>query len=680
MQLAHRLRGLGERGRPLLDALTQQLAAHGTGIDDYIQRQHARRSASNVAARNIITSLRALASFDWRAMFEKTSRVEALLRERPEYMACDRRTRDRYRSSIEQLARATHRPEPAITADVLGVIAAAGSAGGEADMGAWLIGPRHAELEVALRCPVTPSQWLRRAAVRHGAVLYLGGIGVFTLALTTLALAFGARWREMNPAMLGVLGVLALFPMSELVIAVLNRQWLRIFPPRHLPCLALETGLEPDMKTLLVVPTMLRSTADAVEACRQLHVHGLAAADPHTRFALLSDWTDSDTETRADDSTILDAVRAGIAALNDGDPAPDGEPRYYVLHRRRLWNETEGRFIGWERKRGKLEELNRLLLGSVETSFLPDASGQVAMPAGVRYVLTVDADTRLPLGALRALVGTAAHPLNRPQVSVAERRVVAGYAVLQPRITPLLPAVEEHSLYREIITSGSGVDPYAAAVSDLHQDLFGEGQFTGKGLYDLAAWDEVLRDRVPTDAVLSHDLFEGLFARCGLVSDVELFEDFPSHSEVAASRSHRWIRGDWQLLPWILGRHGPLPPMGRWKMLDNLRRSLLAPTSMALLIAACAEALALPWLWLLVVLGPALWPALMNAIELLARTPTARSKRMHLRRLVFDFGDEIERAAVSLALLAQNAWLAIDAIARALYRTFVSHKHHAGVG
>ncbi len=675
VQLAHRLQGLGERGRPLLHALSQQLAAHGTSIDDYIQRQHARRSGSNLAARNIITSLRSLASIDWRLMFEKASRVEALLRERPDYVACDRRTRDRYRASIEQLARATRRPEPAITADILGVIAASASAGSEADMGAWLIGPRHVELEKALRCPVSMAQWLRRAAVRHGAGLYLGSIGVLTVALAVLALGFGTQWREISPGMLGLLAVLSLFPLSELVIAVMNRQWLRVFPPRHLPCLELEAGLTAAMKTLVVVPTMLRSVADAAEACRQLHVHGLAAPDPQIRFALLSDWTDSDTETRVDDAIILAAVRQGIAALNADEPVPGGEPKYYVLHRRRLWNASEGRFIGWERKRGKLEELNRLLLGRGETSFLPDASGHLAMPAGVRYVLTVDADTRLPLGSVRALVGTAAHPLNRPQVSAAERRVVAGYAVLQPHITPLLPAVEEHSLYREIVTSGSGVDPYAAAVSDLHQDLFGEGQFTGKGLYDLSTWDAVLRDRVPTNAVLSHDLFEGLFARCGLVSDVELFEDFPSHSEVAASRSHRWIRGDWQLLPWILGRRGALPPMGRWKMLDNLRRSLLAPCSMALLIAAFAEAQSQPLWWLLVVVSPALWPAFMNAVELLVRTPAARSRRMHLRRLLFDFGGELERAAVSLALLAQNAWLAIDAIARALYRMFVSRRH-----
>jgi cyclic beta-1,2-glucan synthetase len=674
VQLAHRLQGMGERGRPLLDALSQQLVRTGTSIDDCIQRQHARRSASNVAARNIITSLRELASFDWCVVFEKTACVEALLRERPDYAACDRRTRARYRASIEQLARVARRPEPTVTVEVLRLLETPAASGGQTDLGAWLIGPRRAELEVALRCPVTLPQRLRRWTLRHGAGLYLGSIALLTAVVVALVILVGTHWRVGSPLVMALLAVLAFFPASELVITLLNREWLRFFPPRHLPCLALEAGLGADMKTLVVVPTMLGSVAEAAEACRQLHVHALAAPDPLVRLALLSDWTDSDTETKFDDDAILRAAREGIAALNAAEPLEGGEPKYFLLHRRRQWNASEGRYIGWERKRGKLEELNRLLLDHGPTSFLPDADGTVHKPAGVRYVLTLDADTRLPLGALRDLVGTAAHPLNQPQVSPTARRVVAGYAVFQPRITPLLPAAEEHSLYREIITSGSGVDPYAVAASDLHQDLFGEGQYIGKGLYDLAAWEGVLRDRVPADSMLSHDLFEGLFARCALVSDVELFEDFPSHSEVAAARLHRWMRGDWQLLPWILGRRGPLPPLGRWKMLDNLRRSLLAPCSMALLVTAFADPLSRPLPWLLLVLGPVLWPALVNALERLARTPAARSRRMHLLRLLSEFRGELGRAAVALALLAQHAWLAVDAIGRAVYRMAISRR------
>jgi cyclic beta-1,2-glucan synthetase len=667
VQLAHRLQGMGESGRPLLDDLSAELARRGTTIDDFIQRQHARRSASNLAARNIITSLRTLASFNWRSLFETTSQVELLLREQPSYSACDRRTRDRYRDCIEELARATKQDEVGVTRQTLKLLDGT-------DLGSWLIGPRRIELEAALHFPVSRTHRLKRWAIRHSHGLYLSSATGLTLLLTVIAVYLGAFWEGMPQPSILVLVCLAMLPISEVAIGFLNRQWLRAFPARHLPRLALESGLDADMKTLVVVPTILRSAHDAVAACRQLHVHALANPDAQLYFALLSDWADSAMQSAPDDELIVAAARREIAALNAGDAhaAAGGEPKFFLLHRSRQWNDSERCYMGWERKRGKLEELNRLLTGHGPTSFL--TTGAPHFPAGIRYVLTVDADTRVPLGSIKDLVGIAAHPLNRPVMSVVQRRVIRGYGVLQPRITPLLPGPEERSLYREIVTSGSGVDPYAAAISDLNQDVFGEGLFAGKGLYDVHAWESALRSRVPANSLLSHDLFEGLFARCGLVTDIELFEDFPSHSEVAAARSHRWIRGDWQLLPWILGLRGRLPPLGRWKMLDNLRRSLIAPCSVALLIAAFAISGSSALVWLIVVLGPWLWPALSVAFGRLVRTPAARSRRTHLRVLVADLSEDLARAAVSLALLAQNAWLGVDAISRALFRLVVSKR------
>ncbi len=675
VQLAHRLHAMGERGRPMLDELAQELARRGTTIDDYIQRQHARRGASNLVARNIITSLRALASFDWRLMFEDTSHVELLLRTQSTYINCDRHTRDRYRNCIEELAAATNRHEVTVTRQILELLDTAQP--GDllrADIGSWLIGPSRRELESALKFPVSFAHRIRRWVVGHARALYLGSVCSFTLLLTGLALHLGADRGLFSHPFILLLAVLAILPNSEVVIGLLNRFWIQAFPPQHLPRLALESGLEARMKTLVVVPVMLRTPADASAAARQLHVHALANQDPNICFALLSDWTDSATERTVHDGEVLAAARAEIAALNLADEPESLEPKFFLLHRRRLWNEAEGCFMGWERKRGKLEELNRLLLGKGPTSFLPAPAGELQVPAGICYVLTIDADTRLPMGCVKDLVGIAAHPLNRPVLSAAGR-VVQGYAVLQPRITPLLPGEDERSLYREIVTSGSGVDPYAAAVSDLHQDVFGEGLFTGKGLYDLRAWDAAMADRVPENALLSHDLFEGLFTRCGLVTDIELFEDFPSHSEVAAARSHRWIRGDWQLLPWIAGLRGPLPPLGRWKMLDNLRRSLIAPCSVALLVAAFADDAARPFVWLTVVLGPWLWPSLVTAIIRLAHWPAINTARTHFRRLVADLGEELARGAVSLAMLAQNAWLSVDAISRVAYRLLVSRRY-----
>ena len=305
---------------------------------------------------------------------------------------------------------------------------------------------------------------------------------------------------------------------------------------------------------MVVVPTLLTTRAELDEQIERLEVHYLASQDGDLRFALLSDWTDCATENAPDDDELLGAAAEGIARLNQRHgPAPEGA-RFLLLHRRRIWNEGQGKWIGWERKRGKLHELNRLLRGATDTTFVAIDGRSPIVPPGVRYVITLDADTRLPRGTARRLIGKMAHPLNRPRLDPDSGRVVEGYAVLQPRVTPSLPTGREGSLFQRIFTSPSGLDPYAFAVSDVYQDLFGEGSYSGKGIYDVDAFEAALDGRLPESVILSHDLLEGIFARAGLVSDIEVVEEFPSRYDVAAARQHRWARGDWQLLPWIFGR------------------------------------------------------------------------------------------------------------------------------
>ena len=678
VQLAQRLQSMGEERQPVLDQLVQQLNSMGTTIDEVIQREHARRSASNLTVRNIMTSLRAASAYDWRAQFERVSQVELLLREQASYRLCDRRTRDRYRDCIQDLARSSQQSELEVTRKVLRQLAADTdlSCAQPADIGELLIGPRRHEIEGSLCYIPTTSQRLQRWIVRRARLLYYGCVLTLTLAFVALTLNWGLVTAGVPT--IGILGLslLGLFPASELAVGLANRLWMRAFKPRHLPRLALEQGLSPDLKTLLVMPVILRTSLDALAFARELEVHALANPDTEVRYALLSDWADAQTATTPEDAAILEAAVSAIDTLNRQDrQPPDAEPRFYLFHRHRQWNPHERCYMGWERKRGKLAELNRLLLRTGTTSFVDSAGHLPSFPHSIRYVLTLDADTRLPLGAVRDLVGVAAHPMNKPVFDLSQKRVVRGYGVLQPRITPLLPTREERSLYREIVTGGSGLDPYAAAVSDLYQDVFGEGLFTGKGLYDVAVFEAALRDRVPENALLSHDLFEGLFARCALVTDIELFEDFPSHSEVAASRSHRWIRGDWQLLPWILGLHGVLPSLARWKMLDNLRRSLLAPAAIVLLVAAWTTHTARLFIWLGLVVLPWLWPALASLVARLAIWRPTQSAYNHIRQLAADFIEDIARTIVALALLAQNAWLSLDAIGRALLRMSITRRN-----
>ncbi|RYY53481.1 MAG: glycosyl transferase, partial [Comamonadaceae bacterium] len=343
-----------------------------------------------------------------------------------------------------------------------------------------------------------------------------------------------------------------------------------------------------------------------------------------------------------------------IAALNQRHgPAPGGA-RFVLLHRRRTFNARESVWMGWERKRGKLHELNRLLRGATDTSYVA-----CTVPQGVRYVLTLDADTRLPRDAAVRLVGKMAHPLNQPRFDATLQRVVGGYAILQPRITPSLPVGREGSLYQRVSSSPGGMDPYAMAVSDVYQDLFGEGSYTGKGIYDIDAFEAALQGRVPDDSMLSHDLFEGVFARAGLASDVELVEEAPARYDVAARRQHRWTRGDWQLLPWLFGpRAGrrAVPALGRWKMADNLRRSLLAPSALLALCAAWAmPASARPAAVLLVLAALAVAPLLPPVFGIWPHRPGV-SLRSHAQALAADLRLALLQVAMALAFLPEQAW------------------------
>ena len=362
-----------------------------------------------------------------------------------------------------------------------------------------------------------------------------------------------------------------------------------------LPGLELSGGVPSSLRTTIVMPTLLTSHDTIAEQIERLEVHHLANCDGDLCFALLTDWTDSRREIAAGDDELLNDAAEGIAALNRRHgPAPGGE-RFLLLHRRRLWNEGQGKWIGWERKRGKLHEFNRLLRGATghELSFRSE-TGLPVVPAGVRYVIVLDADTRLPRGAAKRLIGKMAHPLNQPILCPKSGRVIDGYAVLQPRVTPSMPTGSEGSLFQRVFSSTAAWIPMPARSRMCTRTLFGEGSYCGKGIYDVDFFEAALSGRIPDNTLLSHDLLEGIFARAGLVSDIEVVDEFPARYDVAVSRQYRWARGDWQLLPWIFGlgrtsngdrRHREIPLVGRWKMIDNLRRSLSAPAAFLALVA-----------------------------------------------------------------------------------------------
>ncbi|PZR71636.1 MAG: glycosyl transferase [Chthoniobacterales bacterium] len=687
VRLLERLRDQDPRVTWTLGWLDKRLAAENTNGDEIIRAEHQRLVGTNVTVRNIITSMRLVSALDWAKVLESTSLVDAALRAESDFAEMDFSTRDRYRHAIEELARGSGQSELEVARRA---IAAARSSRRPTDPagdrkqepGYYLLanGRRQFETEIGFRIPL--SNWLIRTATRAGVLGYVGGIAVVLsviMALPLIALAeFGiGGW------LLVVFAFLGLAPASDLAVAIINRAITRDLKPKPLPGLELRAGIPAGLRTIVVVPTLLTTQGELEEQIERMEVHYLANQDGDLYFTLLSDWVDSASQIAPGDDELLSAAAHGIAELNQRyGPAPSG-PRFFLLHRRRMWNEGQGKWIGWERKRGKLHELNRWLRGASDTTFVSDGDALPSPPPDVRYVITLDADTRLPRGSAKRLVGKMAHPLNRPRLDPINGRVVEGYAVLQPRVTPSLPKASEGSLFQRVFTSPSGLDPYAFAVSDVYQDLFGEGSYSGKGIYDVDMFEAALEQRIPESTLLSHDLLEGIFARSGLVSDIEVVEEFPARYSVAAARQHRWARGDWQLLPWIFGRgrsstsehdRSAIPFLGRWKMLDNLRRTLSAPAVFVALLGGWMLPLMPAVIWTGFVVATFTLPAFLPAILAIVPRRLGLSQRRHWHTVGADFGLAFLQLGLLITLIASQAWLMADAIYRTLFRLFVRRR------
>ncbi len=670
VQLVQRLREQDRAVTPALRWLDQRLEAQGRTSEDIVRIEHQRQAAMNVTVRNVIMSMSLMSALDWAQFFETVSLVDEVLRAGPNYAAMDFATRDAYRHAVEEFARGSGRSELEVAREAMAHTLRADGADDDrrTDPGFYLMGNGRPAFERTLGYRARRMRRLLRTYVAAATPGYLGTIAVLSGFMFTLPLlAAGAS--DVGPVSLLVLALLAVVPASDLAIALLNRSVTALVTPAVLPRLELRDGVPPHLRTMVVVPMLLTDGAEVNEEIERLEVHYLANPNGDLRFAILSDWLDAPTESMPGDDETLGAAREGIARLNRRHGAGlDGGERFLLFHRRRLWNESERAWMGWERKRGKLHELNHLLRGATDTSFVP--TGAVA-PAGVRYVITLDADTRLPRGAVERLVGTIAHPLNRPRFDPGRRRVVEGYAVLQPRVTPPLPG-REGSFFQRLSSGPAGVDPYASAVSDVYQDLWGEGSYTGKGIYDVDAFEAALVGRVPENALLSHDLFEGVFARAGLVTDVELFESAPSHYGVAAARQHRWARGDWQLLPWILGSR--IPVIGRWKMLDNLRRTVSAPAAFLALVVAWMIPGTSPSMWSVFILATVAVPLLLPVLGGLVPHGRGISKRSHTRAVGRDVVLAASQIGLTITMLTHQAWLMSDAIVRTIVRVYVTHR------
>jgi cellobiose phosphorylase len=681
-RLLQRCREYGEAASALQRQLTSALAKVGQTVEEAIRAEGQHQAVEQASMANLIGSLRLISSFDWSEFFESVSLVENVLHRDPAgvYNRMDFRSRDRYRHAVEELAEPTGEGQLRVALKSIESarrVAETTFDAREAHVGYYLIGHGRRQLERSVDWVPGPVQRIRRLFFRYATAGYLGTIAVTTAALVAAALEYASD-HGWSGAALAVVAALTVVPASELSIQVLQRIISDLIPPRRLP--RLEFARVPDgARTMVIVPTILDSVAQVQDLIEHLEVQALGNVDPNIHFALLSDFRDASYETLPRDADILAQARAGIEALNakHADGATD---RFFLFHRHRQWNEGEGLWMGWERKRGKIEEFNRLLRGATDTSFV-DTVGDLSVLPQIRYCITLDSDTRLPRDAARELIGIIAHPLNRPVFDPKVGRVTEGYGILQPRISVTF-ASAAGSLFARLYSGHTGVDPYTTAVSDTYQDLFGEGIFTGKGLYDVDAFNAALAGLVPENALLSHDLFEGLHARVALVSDVELADEYPSSVLTHARRQHRWIRGDWQILFWLFpfvpSRQGlkrnTLSLIGRWKILDNLRRSLVAPALVALLVAGWTILPGATRVWtvgVLTVLASQLLPVLATLVG----GPTRlQSTPVFFRNLFRDALTALSQIALSLTFLAFHAFDSLHAIGLTLVRLVVTKR------
>ena len=686
VQILHSSREQGPGLQAVRAAVDAYLTALQTTAEDAVRNEFRRQTGRNSSVANVLTSLRLCANLDWSELFDSTSLVERELRRDPVgmYGLMDFQSRDRYRQALEELASPSTSGETQVRVALRVVesareAAARGVPGNRAaHVGYHLIGRGRADLEVDVAYRPRLGRRCARFLFAHAAGVYLGSIGLIVAAFVTGGLLYAHRVHGSIGTLMAV-AFLLLIPASEMATAWIQYLVARWVPPRRLPRLDYSAGLPREARTMVIVPTLLTSVDQVNALLEHLTVTALGNLDPFIHFTILSDFADAPSREMPGDEAILAAARDGIEAINQraGEGRKDW---FHLFHRARQWNAAEGVWMGWERKRGKIDEFNRLLRGSTATSFHVQVGEQTILPE-VQYCLTLDADTYLPRDAARKLLGIHTHPLNQPYFDPQMQRVTEGYGILQPRISVNLVSAAG-SMFARIYAGHTGVDPYTTAISDTYQDLFGEGIFTGKGLYHVDTFTQAIEGRVPDNALLSHDLFEGLYARTALVTDVELVDDYPSSVLTHTRRQHRWVRGDWQILLWLFpfvpSRAGlsrnRLPLISRWKIFDNLRRSQVAPATVALLVLGWTMLPGSPLVWTAAVLAAIAIPVYPVLLQIVGARQAPQPWRVAAHILSHDGVTALAQSVAQLTFVASQAYEMANAVAVTLFRLIVTRR------
>jgi cellobiose phosphorylase len=664
--------------------IEQRLSESNQTTVQLIQYGNQQQAADQVSISNSIGSLRFLGALDWREFVESMSYLEQLLHDDPAeaYISMDFNTRDHYRHVIEKIAKKCDFSEIEVARKSIELAKNGAELNGKEDrtahVGFYLIGKGLPQLEHLTKIKYTLSSICRKTIFRFPLFSYLGSIVLVTLTFCWSMLEKAhsdgiASWH------LWTLGFLLTLCTSYLSIALVNWLVTLFIKPNPLPRLDYSKGIPPESRSLVVVPAMLLNIQNIEDLVEALEVRFLANQDKNLHFGLLTDFKDAAQEKLEEDDQLIQHVGKKITDLNDKYPGENSDT-FFLFHRPRKWNPKDQIWMGYERKRGKLSNLNSVLRGGPVNMF-SQIIGNTEVLKKIKYVITLDTDTQLPRDSALQFIGAMSHPLNKPKYDTKKHRVTDGYGILQPRVAVSLLGTNR-SRYAKLFGSEPGIDPYTRAISNVYQDLFGEGSFIGKGIYEVDTFEQTLKDRFPENRILSHDLLEGCYVRSGLLSDVLLFEEYPASYTADVNRRSRWIRGDWQLIPWLLpilpklngaSRKNPLSLLSWWKILDNLRRSL-TPLALTLLLLLGWTILSSSWFWTLVVIGIILVPSLIISVVYIFQKP----EEVHLRQHLLAFGQSAARqlyqAAFVLISLPYEAYYSTHALLRTCWRLIISKK------
>ncbi len=693
-ELVRRLQGLKPDLALPLTWIEQRLSECGQTTKQLVQSESQQQAADQVSMSNSIGSLRFLGAMGWRDFVETMSAVEQTLRKDAGgvYGRMDFSTRDRYRHVVEKIAKSSRLSESEVAAAAVRLAHEAAARKHDTvgfddrreHVGFYLVDEGLPQLERITAMRRSFSATIRKLSARFPLLLYAGTITLFTAIITGgLSVSVHAHADRLSGWLLALFGIFSMIAASQLAVALVN--WLAplLVRPHLLPRMDFSKGIPPESRALVVVPTMLTSAQNIEELIEAMEVRFLANRGDNLHFGLLTDFRDAAEETLPEDGPILLLARRKIEELNKKYKGLQGDT-FFLFHRPRRWNARDGIWMGYERKRGKLAALNSLLRNGTHDNAGPHFSlavGDTTVLPKVKYVITLDTDTLLPRDAARQFVGAMAHPLNRAHYDEDTGRVVAGYGILQPRVGVSL-AGTKWSRYARMWGSEPGIDPYTRAVSDVYQDLFQEGSFIGKGIYEVDAFMRALGGRFPENRILSHDLIEGCYARAGLLSDVMVYEEYPSCYSADVNRRHRWIRGDWQLVRWLLPRvpgidarfqKNSLSLLSQWKIFDNLRRSLV-PSALTLLMLLGWLVLSSAWSWTLSIIGIILLPSLITSLQGLFQKPDDALLGQHLAAEGRSMGRRFAQALFTLACLPYEAFYSLDAIMRTAWRMLVTRK------